>query len=533
LEGVSLPELKPLPVKAAASKPAPGKGVKGAKGSAAGVSFVKDVAPILNTRCGGCHVRNARGQFSMATYNALMKGPPAGKVIFGGNVDGSELILKVQDKEMPPNGAGIPDAELATLKQWVAEGAKFDGRDPEAQLVSYVPAGNRPAQSPLATVQSATGKETISFAKDIAPVLVANCTGCHGGDNPRGNLNMTDIAAMFRGGDRGEPLLPGRPNDSLIIKKLRGTADGERMPRGRPPLDDVTIGKFAKWIEEGARFDGLAPNQPLAEVVAYVKALEANHEELSADRARLADANWRLGMPGTTAKRAESTNFLVLGSVGENTLAEIAQKAEALAPRVAEDKPLVKGRMTLFVFGERYDYGEFGKMVERRDLPATWRGHYRFTIIDAYGAVLVPKTDDFSLDALIAQQLAAVYIASLGQKIPHWFAEGCGRVAATRIVSADNRIAAWNDELAAALAAMKAPDDFLNNKLSPEQADVCSFSFVKFLMSDPRRFQILLDALRKGGNFGQAFRNAYGSDPEKVAAAWWRNPPKASGRAKR
>jgi len=97
-EKVALPELKPLPepkpiaAKAAAAKPvapipaAKGALPKGAKGGA-GVSFVNDVAPILNARCGGCHVRNARGQFSMATFENLMKGPmKSGKVIFPGDV---------------------------------------------------------------------------------------------------------------------------------------------------------------------------------------------------------------------------------------------------------------------------------------------------------------------------------------------------------------------------------------------------------------------------------------------------------------
>src|SRR5262245_45633535 len=69
LEGVTLPELKPLEAKPAPGKPAGDKpGAPGAAPAGA-VSFVKQVAPILNTRCGNCHVRNARGMFSMATYD--------------------------------------------------------------------------------------------------------------------------------------------------------------------------------------------------------------------------------------------------------------------------------------------------------------------------------------------------------------------------------------------------------------------------------------------------------------------------------
>src|SRR6185436_20466967 len=146
------------------------------------------------------------------------------------------------------------------------------------------------------------------------------------------------------------------------------------------------------------KFDGEDGGQPMAEVAAIAKALKQTHDELSADRAKLAEENWRLGMPNTQPKKAESKNFFALGTTIDNgTLAEITQKAEALAPRVGEvfraprDQPLIKGRMSLFVFTDRYDYGEFGKMVEKRDVPSAWRGHFRYSIVDAYGAVLIPK----------------------------------------------------------------------------------------------------------------------------------------------
>jgi mono/diheme cytochrome c family protein len=128
LEGISLPALKMLESPAEA-KPGDRPADAGGPGT---VSFVRQVAPILNSRCGNCHVRNARGMFSMATFESLMKGPPAGKVLFAGNAAGSDLIVKIEDKEMPPNGAGIPEAELATLKKWVEEGARFDGPSPTA-----------------------------------------------------------------------------------------------------------------------------------------------------------------------------------------------------------------------------------------------------------------------------------------------------------------------------------------------------------------------------------------------------------------
>ena len=69
-----------------------------------------------------------------------------------------------------------------------------------------------------------------------------------------------------------------------------------------------------------------------------------------------------------------------------------------------------------------------------------------------------------------------------------------GRIALGRDPAA--ALARANDALAklsGTLGALAAPDDFLTGKLQPEQADVCSFSFVKFLMAD-RRFGNLLQA---------------------------------------
>lgn len=557
-KGIDLPSVQPLVAgktkKKTAAKPAPDKSAPdkttsvktspakapparaaAAKGGAmAAVSFVKDVAPILNNHCGGCHIRAAKGAFSMNTYDMLMKGPQkSGKVIFPGDTKSSVLIEKIVEKEMPPNGKGMPAAELATLQKWVQQGAKFDGKDSAAQVTTYIAAStNATRGAPVATVQQATGKETVSFAKDIAPIFVEHCVGCHGQQQPRNNFNLSTITALFKGGDRGEPVLPGKSADSLIIKKLKGTAEGVRMPQRAAALPESQIAKIEKWIDEGAKFDAPDPNQQLAEVASIAKARAATHDQLSKDRAKLAEDNWRLGMPGTTPSKFESANFLVIGNVGENTLADIAKRAEAAAPKVAEvfkaprDQPLVKGRVTLFVFGERYDYGEFGKMVEKHDLPLTSRGHYRFSIVDAYGVVLTPKTNEYDLDTLIAQQLAAVYVASLGKGVPHWFAEGCGRVVASRMAPAsDRRVGQWDDELSGLVGSSGKADDFLSGKMPPESADICAASFAKFLMGE-RQFVNLMDALRKGADFKKAFGDAMGGPPEKVAAVWIRNPPK-------
>jgi len=515
LEGIELPPL--LELKPAEATP-----------SAGAVSFTKDVAPLLVGKCGRCHVDQSRGEFSMATFPALMRGSTSGVVIFAGDATGSRIVEVIESGDMPRGGARVTPEELTSLKSWINAGAKFDGENPEVNLRTLAPTATNAAM-PAPPVTPPTGKETVSFSRDIAPVLAESCFGCHvNSQNPRANLNMTTFQGMLRGGDNGPPIVPRQPADSLLVQRLQGEGGAARMPMGRDPLTDAVIAQFETWITEGATFDGPSADMNVAQVAAIAKAANSTHAQLSADRAELAQQNWRLGMPGTTADSFETKNFYLVGNVGTATLKEYGDKAEALAPRVAAvfgaspTEPLIKGRMTLFLFQQRFDYSEFGQMVEKRELPKEWRGHWNFTIIDAYGAMIPPRDDTYTLDGLVAQQLAGAYIASLNNP-PRWFAEGAARVAAARLAPKDPRVVAWKDGLAPALAKMQKADDFLTNKLPPEDADIAAYAFVTGLMKDTKRYRAVLDGLQKGQEFDQVFAAVYGAVPAQLAELWIRS----------
>lgn len=490
------------------------------------VSFRSDVAPILVAKCGRCHVASARGMFSMATYADLMKGSEAGKVIFEKDDTGSRLIEIVESGDMPRGGLRVTAEELATLKAWIREGARFDGPDPEVRITTFAPNVN--SDAPMLEVTRSTGQESVSFANELAPVLAESCAGCHGnGQQNGGQFNLSTFEAMLRGGDGGPPLVPKTPAESLMIRKLKGTASGERMPRGLPPLADDVIAKFEKWIEEGATFDGHDPRANVIEVADLARALRSTHDELSKQRAQLAERNWKLGLPNVEPATKTTKNFYVLGNVGDASLAQYAEKAEDVASRLADlfrapdDQPLLKGRMTLFVLAGRYDYSELGKMVEQREVPQNWRGHWRFNVVDAYGVLVPTRGDEFSNDALAAQVIAGGYIASLGRDVPRWFAEGIGRAAAARLAAKDPRVEQWNEEAGSVLATMNEPHDFMVGKLAPEAADIAAYRFVSFLMSrDVRRFHGVLKLLRDGQSFENAFLAAYRAPPAQVALAW-------------
>ena len=95
------------------------------------ISFANDVAPIINAKCGNCHVRGSRGRYNIKSYKALIDSDS----VDPDNPDDSLFIEVIESGEMPKGGLKVSDAELETLKNWISQGAKFDG-DSETAMIS-------------------------------------------------------------------------------------------------------------------------------------------------------------------------------------------------------------------------------------------------------------------------------------------------------------------------------------------------------------------------------------------------------------
>jgi hypothetical protein len=97
------------------------------------VSFARDVQPVLNARCGACHVPGQAGfeasGLSTASYDSLMKGTKFGAVVVPGDALSSTLTMLVEGRadpsiRMPHGDQALPAAEQKILHDWVAQGAK-------------------------------------------------------------------------------------------------------------------------------------------------------------------------------------------------------------------------------------------------------------------------------------------------------------------------------------------------------------------------------------------------------------------------
>jgi hypothetical protein len=98
------------------------------------ISYARDVAPILDKHCKSCHVAGQAGYvvsgFELESYETLMKGTQYGPVVLPGDPLTSVLVMLIEGRADPslkmPHGEAKPlePAEVATIRQWVEQGAK-------------------------------------------------------------------------------------------------------------------------------------------------------------------------------------------------------------------------------------------------------------------------------------------------------------------------------------------------------------------------------------------------------------------------
>ncbi|WP_437186220.1 DUF1553 domain-containing protein [Planctomicrobium sp. SH668] len=87
------------------------------------------------------------------------------------------------------------------------------------------------------------------FETKIRPVLVEYCFKCHGDGKHKGTLQLDGREHMLSGGDSGPAIVPGNPEESLLIQAIN--YDGYEMPPGQQ-LSSDKIADLTKWVQMGA-----------------------------------------------------------------------------------------------------------------------------------------------------------------------------------------------------------------------------------------------------------------------------------------
>jgi hypothetical protein len=203
-------------------------------------TFRDDIKPLLQAKCVRCHGgKDRKADLNLTTPAGILKGGESGPAVVPGNPDKSLLFEKVHSGAMPPAEKDrLSETEIESVRRWIAAGAKAD-----------------------ADVESKA--EFVVTSQDVLPILLRRCTACHGRHVREAGLDLRSRAAMLKGGKSGPAVFPGKPAESLLIRKTRA---GQMPPAGRlidvsvKPIEQTEIDVLAQWVAYGAPEVAAAPD---------------------------------------------------------------------------------------------------------------------------------------------------------------------------------------------------------------------------------------------------------------------------------
>jgi len=108
--------------------------------------------------------------------------------------------------------------------------------------------------TPVAAQSDPAPNTEAYYTQKVVPIIQANCARCHGGMNHRGGLSLDTRSGMLKGGHDGTVLVPGHPEQSLLIKLIRheGPADDPMPMPPKSKISDADIATITAWVKAGA-----------------------------------------------------------------------------------------------------------------------------------------------------------------------------------------------------------------------------------------------------------------------------------------
>lgn len=102
----------------------------------------------------------------------------------------------------------------------------------------------------LAGPPSPSGDAVAFFESHVRPILIKACVRCHGPKKSEAGLRLDNRAGFLKGGESGPAVVPGKPDESRVIKAIR-FKDELKMPPGKQlPARDVDT--LVRWVQAGA-----------------------------------------------------------------------------------------------------------------------------------------------------------------------------------------------------------------------------------------------------------------------------------------
>ncbi len=106
-------------------------------------------------------------------------------------------------------------------------------------------------------------QDAVRFERDVQPLL-SRCLQCHGAAEPSGGLGLNDRTAALAELDSGlHAIIPGKPEESELLRRVIAEDPSERMPPKGEPLTSEEVAVLRRWIEQGAPWPAHWAYRPL------------------------------------------------------------------------------------------------------------------------------------------------------------------------------------------------------------------------------------------------------------------------------
>lgn len=132
--------------------------------------------------------------------------------------------------------------------------------------------------------------DQVSYYRQVKPLLTQTCAACHKPEKSKGDLDLTVVSLILKGGKHGAAIAPGDPGKSKLIEMVSG--DDPDMPKDADPLTPAQVNLLSRWVQQGAKDDTPAPGSTHIDPPIYLVAPVISAMVYSPDGSTLAVSGW-------------------------------------------------------------------------------------------------------------------------------------------------------------------------------------------------------------------------------------------------